>query len=132
MVETLRSASVQSPVITPSNPGEAKWKKGKPVLTVFPKAGFGWDVEDNAIIKKPNIKSSAKTFLNWAIGASVMKVYAQCYPITVYDTCLAVPEGYPADPSQQLIQKDFEWAAKNRDRILQEWARRYDVKSEAK
>ncbi|WP_028325633.1 hypothetical protein [Desulfatirhabdium butyrativorans] len=86
----------------------------------------------NALIKKPNIKSSAKTFLDWAIGASIMKAYAQVYPITAHDTGLAVPEGYPSDPSQQLIQKDFEWAAKNQDRILQEWARRYDVKSEAK
>jgi|UPI0004128E51 hypothetical protein len=41
MSETLRSASVQSPVITLSKPGEAKWKKGEPVLTVFPKEAFG-------------------------------------------------------------------------------------------
>lgn len=107
-------------------------KKGEPVLTVFPKEGSGWDVEANALIKKQNIKASARTFLDWAIGASVMKAYAQVYPITAYDTGLPIPEGYPADPSKQLIKNDFDWAAKNRDRILQEWARRYDVKSEAK
>lgn len=107
-------------------------KKGEPVLTVFPKEGSGWDVEANALIKKASPKASAKTFLDWAIGESVMKAYAQIYPITAYDTGLAVPEGYPADPSKQLIQNDFEWAAKNRDRILQQWAKRYDVKSEAK
>uniref|UniRef100_A0A7C4MPE9 Putative 2-aminoethylphosphonate ABC transporter substrate-binding protein n=1 Tax=Desulfatirhabdium butyrativorans TaxID=340467 RepID=A0A7C4MPE9_9BACT len=107
-------------------------KKGEPVLTVFPKEGSGWDVEANALIKKANPKPSAKTFLDWAIGESVMKAYAQVYPITAYDTGLPVPEGYPADPSKQLIRNDFEWAAKNRDRILQQWAKRYDVKSEAK
>ncbi len=107
-------------------------KKGEPVLTVFPKEGSGWDVEANALVKKPKIKGSARTFLDWAIGESVMKAYAQVYPITAYDTGLPVPEGYPADPSKQLIKNDFTWAAKNRDRILQEWSKRYDVKSEAK
>ncbi|MEW6260118.1 MAG: putative 2-aminoethylphosphonate ABC transporter substrate-binding protein [Thermodesulfobacteriota bacterium] len=107
-------------------------KKGEPVLTVFPKEGSGWDVEANALIKKPKIKPSARKFLDWAIGNAVMKAYAEIYPITAYDTGLPVPEGYPPDPSKQLIRNDFDWAAKNRDRILQEWTKRYDVKSEAK
>ena len=107
-------------------------KKGEPVLTVFPSEGSGWDVEANALIKKAKIKDSAKTFLDWAIGAEVMSAYAKVYPVTAYATGIAIPEGYPADPEKQLIKNDFSWAATNRARILEEWSKRYDGKSEAK
>jgi iron(III) transport system substrate-binding protein len=29
-----------------------------------------------------------------------------------------------------MIDNDFDWAASNRERILAEWQRRYDVKTE--
>jgi iron(III) transport system substrate-binding protein len=31
-----------------------------------------------------------------------------------------------------LIENDFDWAAKERERILAEWSKRYDTKSEPK
>jgi iron(III) transport system substrate-binding protein len=107
-------------------------KKGEPVETVFPREGCGWDAEANALIRKSVIKASAGTFLDWALGPEVMKAYARVYPVTAYPTGEPIPEGYPADPFQQLIQNDLSWAAKNREAILAEWSRRYDGKSEAR
>jgi iron(III) transport system substrate-binding protein len=107
-------------------------KKGEPVLTIFPREGSGLDVEANCLIKKPTIKNGAKVFLDWAIGQEVMKAYAQVYPITAFETGIPVPEGYPAKPEMQLIKNDFNWAAKNRERILSQWTQRYDGKSEVK
>ena len=107
-------------------------QKGEPVLTVFPEEGSGWDVEANCLIKKANIKPAARTFLDWAISEPVMKAYAQVYPVTAYATGVAIPDGFPADPEGQLIANDFNWAAKNRMRILAEWTKRYDGKSDAK
>ncbi|MFO7688189.1 MAG: putative 2-aminoethylphosphonate ABC transporter substrate-binding protein [Desulfobacterales bacterium] len=107
-------------------------QKGEPVLTVFPAEGSGWDVEANCLIKKPQIKAAAKTFLDWAISEPVMREYAQVYPVTAYPTGVPVPEGFPTEPAKQLIENDFDWAAKNRARILEEWSKRYDSKSEAK
>jgi iron(III) transport system substrate-binding protein len=107
-------------------------QKGEPVLTVFPEEGSGWDVEANCLIKKPRIKPAAKTFLDWAISEPVMKAYAQVYPVTAYATGVPIPEGFPEDPEGQLIKNDFDWAAKNRTRILAEWTKRYDGKSDAK
>jgi iron(III) transport system substrate-binding protein len=37
-----------------------------------------------------------------------------------------------ADYEQRLVKNDFAWSAKNRDKILAEWTKRYDAKSEAK
>ncbi|MFH1137287.1 MAG: putative 2-aminoethylphosphonate ABC transporter substrate-binding protein [Pseudomonadota bacterium] len=107
-------------------------QKGEPVLTKFPAEGSGWDVEANCLIKKPEIKPAAKTFLDWAIGRDVMKLYSKVYPVTAYDVGSPIPEGYPAKPEAQLIENDFDWAAKNRQRILDEWSKRYDSKSDPK
>lgn len=38
----------------------------------------------------------------------------------------------PADLTKRMIKNDFVWAATNRDRIIAEWTRRYDGKSEPK
>ncbi len=107
-------------------------QKGEPVETVFPKEGSGWDVEANAMIKKAAIKPAAKIFLDWAISEPVMKEYGKIYPVTAYPSGNPIPEGYPKEPEKQLAKNDFDWAAKNRERILAEWTKRYDSKSEAK
>ena len=36
-----------------------------------------------------------------------------------------VPEGLPKDVTKVVYPNDFDWSAKNRDRILAEWAKRY-------
>ena len=112
--------------------GIVQKQKGEPVETVFPKEGSGWDLEANALVKKPAIKAGAKTFLDWAISDGAMKEYAKSFALVTVPTDQPVPEGYPKDPRKQLIKNDFNWAAKNRDRILDEWNRRYGAKSEPK
>jgi iron(III) transport system substrate-binding protein len=107
-------------------------QKGEPVETIFPKEGSGWDVEANALIKKAAIKPAARLFLDWALGEPVMKEYGKVYPVTAYPSGNPIPEGYPKEPEKQLAKNDFDWAAKNRERILAEWTKRYDGKSEAK
>ena len=106
--------------------------KGEPVETYWPAEGAGWDVEANALVRKPKIKQIARDFLDFAIGDDVMKLYAQVYPITSVETGLPIPEGYPSDPTALLIKQDLRQAALNRDRILAEWKRRYDGKSQPK
>lgn len=103
--------------------------KGGPIEAVFPKEGSGWDIEANALIKKPQVKTGAKTFLNWAITEPVMVEYAKNYPVTAIPTKTAIPAGYPANVEKQLIKNDFRWMAKNRDRILKQWTEKYDSKS---
>ena len=106
--------------------------KGEPVEIAFPMEKSGWDLEANALMKKPRIKKEAKLFLDWAISEDAMKMYAKIYPIISVDMPVQVPEGYPKDPAMQLIKNDFDWAAMNRDAILKEWSKRYDGKSATK
>lgn len=106
--------------------------KGEPVEVAFPKEGSGYDVEANALIKKPRIKPEAKAFLDWAISDEAMAMYAKVYPIVATDIPVDAPEGWPADPESVLIDNDLAWAAKHRKDILAEWTKRYDQKSEPK
>lgn len=113
--------------------GTKQKQKGEPVKTMFPKEGCGWDMEANALMKKENIKPAARTFLDWAISPEAMTMYSQVYPIVANGMKVEVPdEDYPANPSQQLIKNDLDWAAANRDRILKEWSRRYESKADPK
>ncbi|MCB9477145.1 MAG: putative 2-aminoethylphosphonate ABC transporter substrate-binding protein [Deltaproteobacteria bacterium] len=104
--------------------------KGEPVDVAFPKEGCGWDLEANALVRKPRTNPNAKVFLDWAISDDAMKMYSQVYPILAIKMDVDVPEGYPSDPEKLLIKNDFDWAAENRERILAEWSKRYDGKSE--
>ncbi len=103
---------------------------GEPVTVAFPAEGSGYEVEANALIRKPRIKPEAKTFLDWAISDEAMAMYAKVYPIVATDIRVKAPKGWPTDPMSVLINNDLEWAAKNRQRILNEWTRRYDGKSQ--
>ncbi|MFH7243676.1 MAG: putative 2-aminoethylphosphonate ABC transporter substrate-binding protein [Spirulina sp.] len=105
---------------------------GEPLEAVFPAEGSGWDVEANALIKKPEIKAAAKTFLDWAISPEVSEKYAESFAITAVKTDVPPPAGFPEDPVAQLADNDLRWAAANRERILAEWTKRYDTKSEPK
>ncbi len=105
---------------------------GEPVEVAFPAEGSGYDVEANALIKKPRVKQDAKTFLDWAISDEAMQMYAKVYPIVATDIAVQAPAGWPKDPMSVLIKNDLQWAAKNRQRILDEWTRRYDGKSQPK
>lgn len=107
-------------------------KRGAPVETVLPKEGSGWDLEANGLMKKAQIKPAARTFLDWTLSEPVMKEYAKSYAVVAIPTGDPIPEGLPQEPLKQMIKNDLSWAAMNRDRILQEWAKRYDAKSEPK
>jgi iron(III) transport system substrate-binding protein len=106
--------------------------KGEPVVVAFPAEGSGYEVEANALMKKPRIKKDAKVFLDWAISDEAMAMYAKVYPIVATDIKVEAPKGWPDDPMSVLIDNDMDWAASNRKRILKEWTKRYDAKSAPK
>lgn len=100
--------------------------QGKPIEVVFPVGLSAWDMEASALVKKEYIKPAAKTFLDWAISKDAMQAYAKNYSmIARRDVQVAVPEGFPQKPTQQLFDRDFLWDAANRRRILDTLRERY-------
>ena len=112
--------------------GAKLMKKGAPLNLILPEEGVGWEVEASGILKTTKKLEAAKTLMDWHISPAAMKVYNDYLPL------LAIPElaepvpHFPENMLEMMIENDFGWAASNRKRILGEWQKRYDAKSEPK
>ena len=106
--------------------GHTNKAKGAPIELVFPKEGLGWDLEGFAIYK------GTKKLADWASGKDAMVLYGKNFAITAQPGVAPKLANIPADYESRLIKMDFSNSAVNRDRILAEWSKRYDAKSEKK
>lgn len=105
-------------------------QRGAPIELIWPKEKSAWDVEANALVKKPNTHPAARTFMDWSISDAAMTEYAKNNPITSVPSDRPLPPGYISEPRNQLAANDYNWASANRSRILRKWIERYDAKSE--
>jgi iron(III) transport system substrate-binding protein len=99
-------------------------KDGAPVEMVLPREGSGYEMEANALTKKGKASAAARQFLDWAISDEAMALYSK-YFAAVSVPGFPVPEGLPKDITKVVFPNDFDWSAKNRDRIIAEWSKRY-------
>lgn len=105
---------------------------GAPIDIVLPKEGLGWDMEASAIMKGTSKLEAAKKLIDWSISPQANQEYAKGYAIVARPGIAPKLEFIKGDVESMLIKNDFSWAAANRDRILAEWSKRYDSKSEPK
>ncbi len=106
--------------------------KGAPIELVFPKEGLGWDLEAFAIHKGTKKLDAAKKLADWASSKDAMLLYGKNFAITAQPGIAPPLPNVPADYEARLVKMDFLWAADNRERILSEWNKRYNAKSEPK
>ena len=104
--------------------------RGAPIDLVFPKEGLGWDLEAFAIHKGTKKLDAAKKLADWASSRDAMVLYGRNFAITAMPGVAQPLPNIPADYEQRLVKMDFAWAANNRERILAEWIKRYDGKTE--
>jgi len=99
---------------------------------VFPKEGLGWDIEATSIMKTTRKMEQAKRLADWMSSKEANQITANWWAVVAYPGVAKPLEGIPANYEQLLSKNDLNWSAKNRERILTEWSKRYDGKSEAK
>lgn len=104
--------------------------QGAPVEVVFPSEGLGWDMEAAAIVKGTKNMKAAQTLMDWAVSREANELYNEGYAVVAMPGVAKPLPNYPADITDRMIDADFSWAALNRSRVLQEWQRRYDGKTE--
>ncbi len=112
--------------------GASEKTKGAPLELVVPKEGAGWELEATAIVKGTKNLAAAKKLADWAASKQANELYAKSYAVVAYPGIDALPPNYPANAEKAMIKNDMEWMAKNRERILAEWTKRYDGKSAPK
>jgi iron(III) transport system substrate-binding protein len=104
--------------------------KGAPVELIFPKEGLGWDIEAAGIVRTTKKMDAAKKLMDWVATKEANQAYSKNFAIVAHPEVKPALPHIPADLESRLIKNDFAFAAKNRDRILTEWQKRYAAKSE--
>jgi iron(III) transport system substrate-binding protein len=110
--------------------GNSNKAKGAPIDLVFPKEGLGWDLEAFAIHKGTKKLDAAKKLADWASSKDAMMLYGKNFAITAQPGLAPPLPNVPKDYEARLVKMDFSWAAENRERILDEWTKRYNSKTE--
>lgn len=105
-------------------------QKGAPVELVFPKEGLGWDIEASAIMKNTKHMDAAKKLMDWVATKEANEAYSKNFAIVSHPDVKPALANIPTDLERRLIKNDFAWSAKNRDKILAEWQKRYAAKTE--
>ena len=112
--------------------GHSNKAKGAPIDLVFPKEGLGWDLEAFAIHKGTKNLEAAKKLADWASSKDAMVLYGKNFAITAQPGVASPLPNVPADYESRLVKMDFKTAADSRQRVLDEWNKRYNAKSEPK
>jgi iron(III) transport system substrate-binding protein len=105
-------------------------RKGAPLDIVLPKEGLGWEIEATGIIKGTTHLDAAQKLADFSASREAMDLYKANFAVLAQAGIAEPFQELPADYEQRLIKNDFNWASDNRDRILAEWRKRYDGKSE--
>jgi iron(III) transport system substrate-binding protein len=107
-------------------------KSGAPIDIIFPTEGLGWDLEASGIMKTTKKLDAARELMDWLATPAAMDLYSKNFAVLAMPGVAKPLEYVPADYEKRLVKNDFAWSAKNRDKILAEWTKRYDAKSEPK
>ncbi|MEQ9606537.1 MAG: putative 2-aminoethylphosphonate ABC transporter substrate-binding protein [Kiloniellaceae bacterium] len=106
--------------------------EGAPIDIIVPEEGVGWDMEATAIVAGTSKLEAAKTLVDWTITKKANEMYNTGYAVVAMPGVAKPVEFFPENLIEKMIDNDFEFAANNRAKILEEWQKRYDSKSEPK
>ncbi|MEH6445004.1 MAG: putative 2-aminoethylphosphonate ABC transporter substrate-binding protein [Oceanospirillaceae bacterium] len=106
--------------------------KGAPIKVIFPTEGLGWDMEAAAIVKGTKKLAAAQTLMNWVTTRAANELYSTSYAVVAMPGVAKPIKNYPVNIENRMIDNNFQWSAVNRSRILKEWQKRYNSKSEPK
>ena len=98
----------------------------------MPSEGVGWDMEATAIVAGTAYLEAAQKLVDFSVTREANEMYNQGYAVVAYPGVAKPVEFFPEGLIDAMIPNDFEFAANNRARILDEWQSRYDGKSDPK
>jgi iron(III) transport system substrate-binding protein len=107
-------------------------KAGAPIEIILPKEGLGWDMEAIAVMQATKKLEAARKLVNWAVTREANELYAKNFAIVAIPGVQSKMEYVKGDVEAMLVRNDFVKAAADRERILAEWSKRYEGKSEPK
>ena len=110
--------------------GAKEKEAGAPIEIIIPEEGVGWDMEASAIVAGTDALEAAQKLMDFSITRKANEMYNEGYAVVAIPGVAKPVKHFPEGVIEGMIENDFEWAANNRERILEEWIKRYDAKSE--
>ncbi len=104
--------------------------QGAPIDVLIMKEGGGWEMDAAGIVKGTKNRSAAERLADWAASRAANELYARFATMVAFRGIKPSMPHYPEGVEESLIANDFAWSAANRPRILAEWQKRYEGKSE--
>ena len=89
-------------------------------------------MEATAIMKGTKNLDAARKLADWSASQSGNEQFAKNFAIVALPGISRKNAFIPANYEALLIKQDLNWSSVNRERILTEWTKRYDGKSEPK
>ncbi|MEQ8504876.1 MAG: putative 2-aminoethylphosphonate ABC transporter substrate-binding protein [Rhodospirillales bacterium] len=105
---------------------------GAPLEVVAPSEGVGWDLESFGIVHNTKNLKAAQALADWSVTKKAQEIYNEEYAVVAMPGIAKPVKNFPPGIEDKMIDNDFQWAASNRIRVLDEWRKRYDGKSEPK
>lgn len=106
--------------------------KGAPIDLLVPGDETAWDIEATAMIKGSKNPEPAKVLINWGASREAHELFNKYYGAVGMDGLNKGPPNSIPNGAEKAANYSVEWSIDNRQRILTEWAKRYDSKSEPK
>jgi iron(III) transport system substrate-binding protein len=106
--------------------------KGAPIDLIVPADKTAWDIESVALPKGSRHPEAAKLMLDWSVTKEASQTFNKYYGIVGFPGLNNGPENSIPDGDALAADYSVEWSIDNRDRLIGEWSKRYDTKSEPK
>lgn len=106
--------------------------QGAPIDIVLPEDALCWDMNAMAIIQGTDKLEAAKKLADWASSETAMRLYGATRSVVALPGMAQPLPHLPENLDDRIMEQDFDWAAANRARILDEWETRYGSKADPK
>lgn len=106
--------------------------KGAPIDLIVPAEKTAWDVEAMALPKGSRHPEAAKLMLDWGVTTEASQTFNKYYGIVGIPGLNNGPPNSIPDGYALAADYSVEWSIDNRDRLIAEWFKRYNAKSEPK
>ncbi len=102
---------------------------GDPVRVVAPIDGIGWGEEAFAILTHALHEDLARKVADWATSREANRLYTEFHRVVAHPAVQPGATRYPSFAEARMIRTDLSRVASNRERVLNEWGRRYAAKA---
>ena len=106
--------------------------KGAPIDLLVPSDETAWDIESTAMVKGSKNPEAAKRMIDWGASKEAHTLFNKYYGSVGMDDLNNGPQNSIPNGAAKAQNYSVEWSIDNRQRILSEWAKKYDSKSEPK